>query len=138
MTPRLGRWAARGASAFCLAFAGFQVALALGAPFGKMAWGGASPAVLPDGLRAASAGAAVYLGLAALVMLARAGDLWARLPRRLLWGINLLLAVQLGLNTLANLAAQGDVERYGMGAASAVGCLLCLAALSARAEPAAG
>ncbi|MES2343318.1 MAG: hypothetical protein V4597_16745 [Pseudomonadota bacterium] len=138
MTPQLGRWAARGAAAFCLGFAGFQVALALGAPFGKMAWGGASPAVLPDTLKAASAGAAVYLALAALVMLVRAGDLGARLPRRPVWWINLLLAVQLGLNTLANLASQGDVERYGMGAASAVGCLLCLAALSARAEPAAG
>lgn len=138
MTPRMGRWAARASAAFCLGFAGFQVALALGAPFGKVAWGGASPAVLPDGLKAASAGAAAYLVLAALVMLARAGDLGAGLPPRPLWWINLLLVVQLGLNTLANLAAQGDVERYGMGAASAVGCLLCLAALSARAEPAAG
>lgn len=123
---------------FCLGFAGFQVALALGAPFGEMAWGGASPAVLPDTLKVASAGAAVYLALAALVMLVRAGDLGARLPRRPFWWLNLLLAVQLGFNTLANLAAQGDAERYGMGAASAVGCLMCLTALSARAGPAAG
>ena len=132
MNPALGRGAARGAAVFCLAFAAFQVALALGAPFGKMAWGGASPPVLPDSLRAASAGAAVYLVLAAAVMLVRAGDLGARLPRRLFWVFNLVLAVQLALNTLANLAAQGDIERYGMGAASLIGCLLCVAALTAK------
>lgn len=134
----LGRAAARGAAAFCLAFAAFQVGLALGAPYGQMAWGGASLPVLPDNLRTASAGAAVYLVLAAAVMLVRAGDLGARLPRRPFWWINLVLAIQLALNTLGNLAAQGDAERYGMGAASAVGCLLCAAALSARPRPAAG
>lgn len=138
MSPALGRAAARGAALFCLAFAAFQVALALGAPYGKVAWGGASPPVLPDNLRAASAGAVVYLLLAAAAMLVRAGDLGARLPQRPFWWVNLVLAIQLALNTLANLAAQSDAERYGMGAASAVGCLLCLGALSVRSRPAAG
>ena len=138
MTPVLGRGPARGAAGFCLAFAAFQVALALGAPYGQMAWGGASPPVLPGSLRAASAGAAVYLVLAAAVMLVRAGDLGARLPPRPFWWINLLLAAQLALNTLGNLAAEADAERYGMGAASAVGCLLCLLALTAGPRPAAG
>ncbi|MDO8802687.1 hypothetical protein [Phenylobacterium sp.] len=136
MTP--GRAAARGAAGFCLAFAAFQVALALGAPFGRMAWGGASSPVLPDGLRAASTGAAVYLVLAAAVMLVRAGDLGVGLPHRPFWWINLVLAIQLALNTLGNLAAQGDVERYGMGAASLIGCALCLVALRARPRPDAG
>ena len=94
--------------------------------------------MLPTDLRAASAGAAVYLVAAAAAMLVRAGDLGARLPRRPFWWINLVLAIQLALNTLGNLAAQGDAERYGMGAASAVGCLLCLGALSVRSRPAAG
>ncbi|MBR7618474.1 hypothetical protein JKL49_03650 [Phenylobacterium sp. 20VBR1] len=138
MSPALGRAAARGAALFFLAFAAFQVALALGAPYGKVAWGGASPPVLPDNLRAASAGAVVYLVLAAAAMLVRAGDLGARLPQRPFWWVNLVLAIQLALNTLANLAAQSDAERYGMGAASAVGCLLCLGALSVRSRPAAG
>ena len=138
MTSTFARAAARGASVFCLAFAAFQVALALGAPFGRIAWGGASPPVLPTGLRAASAGAAVYLVAAAAAMLVRAGDLGARLPRRPFWWVNLVLALQLALNTLANLAAQSDAERYGMGAASAVGCLLCLGALGVRSRPAAG
>ena len=78
---------------FCVAFALFQAALALGAPFGQIAWGG-SDAVLPTSLRWTSAGAAVYLLAAAAIM-----------------------------------ATQTAGERYGMGAASAVGCMLCLWAL---------
>jgi hypothetical protein len=126
-----GPWAARGAAAFCAAFAGFQAALALGAPYGQMVWGGSS-AVLPETLRAASAGAAIYLLLAGAVMLVRSGDWGRTLPQKLFWGFNAFLALQLGLNTLANLAAKTGAERFGMGAASAVGCLLCLAALFGR------
>jgi hypothetical protein len=138
MSTALGRMAARGAAVFCLAFAAFQLALALGAPYGQVAWGGASPPVLPDSLRAASAGAAVYLVLAAAAMLVRAGDLGPRLPWRLFWVFNLVLAVQLALNTVANLASQSGGERYVMGSASLLGCLLCVAALSAQPRPAAG
>ena len=127
----LGRWCARGAAAFCSAFAAFQVALALGAPYGQMVWGG-SNAVLPGNLRAASAGAAAYLILAGAAMLVRSGDWGRRLrPRPFLW-FNAFLALQLALNTLANLAAKTGAERFGMGAASAVGCLLCVGALFGR------
>jgi len=45
------------------------------------------------------------------------------------FAFNVFLALQLALNTLANLAAKSGAERYGMGAASAAGCLLCLLAL---------
>jgi hypothetical protein len=124
----IGRWAARGAAAFCVAFAAFQVALALGAPFGDIAWGGSSP-VLPAALRWASLGAAFYLLAAAGLMEVRAGDWGARLPRGPVFAFNMFLAAQLALNTAANLAAKSGGERFGMGAASAVGCLLCLAAL---------
>ena len=45
--------------------AGFQIALAAGAPWGAAAWGGASPGVLPRGLRVSSAGSGlVYVLLA--------------------------------------------------------------------------
>ena len=127
----LGPWPARGAAAFCAAFAAFQVALALGAPYRQIAWGGSS-AVLPGNLRAASAGAALYLLVAGAAMLVRSGDWGRRLPQKLFWGVNAFLALQLALNTLANLAAKEDAERFGMGAASAVGALLCLAALFGR------
>jgi hypothetical protein len=122
------RWAARGAALFCGAFAVFQAALALGAPFGQVVWGGSS-AVLPTPLRWASAGACAYLLLAAAIMEVRAGDWGGDLPRLPFVVFNVILAAQLFLNTAANLAAQTGTERYGMGAASALGCLLCLAAL---------
>ena len=124
-------WAARGAAGFCLAFAAFQAALALGAPFGDVAWGGSTP-VLAAPLRWASVAAAVYLLIAAGLMEVRAGDWGRRLPRWLPLAFNIFLALQLALNTLANLAAKSGVERYGMGAASALGCGLCLLALWPR------
>jgi hypothetical protein len=124
------QWAARGAAAFIAGFALFQAALALGAPFGQVAWGGSS-AVLPPSLRWTSAGAAVYLLVAAAIMEVRAGD-WGRdLPRLPFLIFNIFLAAQLALNTAANLATKTEGERYGMGAASAVGCVLCLWALRA-------
>ena len=124
----LGRASARGAAAFCAGFAAFQIALALGAPFGQMTWGGAT-AVLPPNLRAASAGACAYLLLAAAAMLVRAGD-WGRgLPQAPFRWFNGFLALQLLLNTAANLASPSPLERYGMGAASALGAGLCLCAL---------
>ena len=127
-TPRFRRAAARGTAIFCVAFAVFQAALALGAPLGEIAWGGSS-AVLPAPLRWSSAAAAVYLLVAAAIMEVRAGDWGRELPGLPFLVFNIILAAQLLLNTLANLAAQTGGERYGMGAASAVGCMLCLLAL---------
>ena len=135
MRPSVGQWSARGAAVFCGAFAVFQAALALGAPFGQIAWGGSS-AVLPASLRWTSAWAAVYLLVAAAIMEVRAGD-WGRdLPRAPFLIFNIFLAAQLALNTLANLATQTASERYGMGAASAVGCVLSLWALKPTRRPA--
>ena len=127
LTP-VRRWAARGAAVFCVGFALFQLALALGAPFGQVAWGGSS-AVLPAALRWTSVGAAIYLLVAAAIMEVRAGDWGRALPALPFLIFNVFLATQLFLNTLANLAAQTEGERVGMGAASAVGCGLCLLAL---------
>ena len=124
------RLGARAAAVFCFAFAAFQAALALGAPYGRMVWGGASQDVLSPGLRVASAGACVYLLAAGAMMLGRAGD-WGRTwPRWTFLAVNIVLALQLALNTAGNLAAKTGAERYGMGAASLLGCLLCLAALA--------
>ncbi len=128
MRPAFRQWAARGAALFCIGFALFQAALALGAPYGQIAWGGSSP-VLPAALRWTSAGAAVYLLIAAAIMEVRAGDWGRELPRAPFLIFNIFLAAQLALNTLANLATQTAGERYGMGAASAVGCVLSLWAL---------
>jgi hypothetical protein len=125
-----GRWTARCAAVFCATVATFQIALVLGAPLGKMTWGG-STAILPIGLRAASATAALYLLIAAAAMLVRSRD-WGRSLRQapFRW-FNGLLAAQLALNTAANLASQTAAERFGMGAVSAIGFVLCLVALVA-------
>jgi hypothetical protein len=51
----------------------FQLCLALGAPWGRFAWGGQHPERLPAGLRAGSAVSIVLYGVFALVLLGRAG-----------------------------------------------------------------
>lgn len=134
MRGQTGRWSARAAALFCLGFAIFQIALALGAPFGDIAWGGSSP-VLTGSMRAASAGAALYLLVAAALMLVRAGNIGRGWPRWPVFVFNIVLAAQLALNTAANLAAKSEAEQFGMGAVSALGCLLCLGALLAAPKP---
>lgn len=110
------------------AFSLFQIALAAGAPWGRYAWGGFSDPLSP-GLRTASAAAVVYLAIAASVLLVRAGDLGRNLPRTpFLWG-HVFVTVQLGLNTLANLAAKTATEQYGMTFASALAFVLAARAL---------
>ena len=127
-----GRWAARLAAGFFVLFSVFQVALALGAPFGGMVWGGQS-AVLPGPLRTSSVLAAVVLAGAAVVMLVRSGDLGRSAPRLPFLGLNILFAAYLVLNTAGNLVSQSVMERMVMGSASAIGAALCaLAAVLAR------
>lgn len=59
----------------------FQLALALGAPWGRAAYGGQHPGVLPTQFRIASAVAVVVWSGIALVVARRAGlELWAPLP----------------------------------------------------------
>jgi hypothetical protein len=123
----LGRWAARGAALFFVAFAGFQLALALGAPLGTMTWGGSS-AVLPDSMRAASAGAAIVLIGAAAVMLVRAGDWGRSLPWLPFLILNWVFAAYLALNTAGNFASKSQDERLIMGSATVIGLVLCILA----------
>ena len=52
---------------------GFQLALALGAPLGAVAWGGRHPGALPPRLRVASAVAALVYPVVILLVLASAG-----------------------------------------------------------------
>ena len=127
-----GRWSARLAAAFFAGFAFFQIALALGAPLGFMAWGGQS-AVLPDVLRRSSGAAAAVLLFAAGVMLVRSGDWDRSFPRWPAFGLNLLFAACLLLNTAGNLASKSQAERMVMGSSTLVGAALCvLAAALAR------
>jgi hypothetical protein len=91
-----------------VAFAGlvvFQFALAAGAPWGRAAYGGQAPGVLPRQFRISSAVAAVvWIGVALVV--ARHGGIpvWAPLPDAWLpvaiWVIVGLLAIAVVLNAI--------------------------------------
>ncbi|WP_306912944.1 MULTISPECIES: hypothetical protein [unclassified Arthrobacter] len=97
--------AGKTAAVLLLGVAGFQAALALGAPWGSAAYGGGNPGVLPDSFRTASAGASgVYLLLAAA---AGTSLLPTALRRPVLYGTAGLMAV----GALMNLASPSLVER---------------------------
>ena len=83
----------------------FQVALALGAPWGAAAWGGANEGVLPIGFRAASGASAVAWAAVAAVAAGRLLGPVGR--RRLLLGA----AAYCSLGVVLNAASPSTVER---------------------------
>lgn len=101
------------AVAYALASAaviGFQVALALGAPWGRFAMGGAFPGRFPAGMRVAAAAQALLLLAAIGVVLSRAGlalPQWAVASSWLIWAV---VAFCL-LSTLLNLITPSSAER---------------------------
>lgn len=100
------------AAAGFLGIAAFQAALALGAPLGRAAWGGANR-IVPPRLRRASAVAAVVWLFAVVVILARAGVIEIPTPSSVLvvgaWALVLLSAV----GAIVNLASSSPWERFG-------------------------
>jgi hypothetical protein len=88
----------------------FQLSLALGAPWGAYAMGGAFPGGFPEPMRIAALVQIGVLALAGLVVLSRAGVLlprWARTSRWLSWVIVGLV----GLGVILNLITPSPVER---------------------------
>lgn len=112
------------AAALFTGFAGFQTALALGAPWGDHVWGGAFTDQLSVGMRLASAAAAVVLLGMATVVLARAGAIRRFREWRPLTGVTWGVAGYMALNTVGNLASQSDLERYLFGNATLVMAVL--------------
>jgi len=102
--PRAGT-AGRVAAGLLLVVAGFQAALAAGAPWGAAAFGGAHPGVLPARLRGTSAGAVVVYLLLAVVAGTQATGPTIR-PRVLLGA-----AAGMGVGALLNLASPSFIER---------------------------
>jgi hypothetical protein len=81
----------------------FQLALALGAPWGAYAMGGAFPGAFPPAMRIAAVVQAVVLAGVALVVLSRAGlalARWGRTARWLIWVVVALLGVSVVLNLI--------------------------------------
>ena len=87
----------------------FQIALALGAPWGAYAMGGAYPGQFPPALRiAALVQAGILIGLAGIV-LARAGialKSWERVARWMVWVAVAFSAVSLVLNLITSSAGE--------------------------------
>lgn len=105
--------------------AAFQIALALGAPLGRAAWGG-TYARLPVRLRIGSAVSAAFLSAAAIIVLGRggywAGSEWVGLCRWGTWALVFFLA----LSAFANFASASRWEKLLMGPIALILSLLCL------------
>lgn len=103
----------------------FQIALALGAPWGAYAMGGAFPGQFPPPLRVAALVQAVVLIALAGVVLARAGvalPRWSAAARRWVW----VVVVFAGLSLFLNLITPSAGERMIW---APVGFLLLLSSL---------
>src|SRR6185369_6933758 len=88
----------------------FQVALAIGAPWGAFAMGGAFPGQFPPSLRAAALFQAVLSGAMAAIVLSRAGlalPAWYRASRWLTW---VIVAVA-GVSAVLNIVTPSSAER---------------------------
>lgn len=82
---------------------GFQIALALGAPWGAWAMGGAFPGRYPPRMRVAAILQAVVLGLVGVVVLSHAGLLLPAIAEAAPWAVWLavgLAGLSLVLNTI--------------------------------------
>ena len=81
----------------------FQLALALGAPWGEMAMGGKFPGRLPPRMRIAALVQMVVLVFIALVVLTRAGvilDEFSSLSKSVIWAVVVFSLVGAILNTI--------------------------------------
>jgi hypothetical protein len=91
----------------------FQLAVALGAPLGRLTQGGGVDGTLPMSGRMVAVGSAVLLAVMALGLLARAGVGPLRAaPRRLVTAIAWFTAIYAGLGVLINLASPSPAERW--------------------------
>ena len=119
------RRAAVAAAAGFVGVAAFELALALGAPLGRAAMGGAHT-YLPTGLRIAAGVAALVWPLAALVVLRRAGYrvplVSDRVARVGTWALVGLLSI----GVLMNVASSSDWERFLQAPIAAILAVLCL------------
>jgi hypothetical protein len=104
--------------------AAFQLALALGAPFGRAAWGGGHVR-LPGRLRVASAVAIGIWILAAMVVLGRVGYASPLAPGVFRWAIWILVGL-LAIGAIMNFASRSRLERLIWGPVGAVLTVLCV------------
>jgi hypothetical protein len=90
----------------------FQIALALGAPWGRAAWGGGHEGKLPPKLRLASAISTLVLALAAWVVLAAGGLIDSSpVPESWLTPLVWVLTGYFGIGAVLNIISRSKVER---------------------------
>lgn len=103
----------------------FQLALAVGAPLGRAAWGGTHTGQLPTELRIASGVAFLVWAAAALVVLRRGGLGLVAIPGAVAhWGTWVLFGLLL-LGALMNIASSSVWERYLWGPYALILAGLC-------------
>jgi hypothetical protein len=124
------------AAVLFLAMAGFQAAVAVGAPLGEHVLGGRFSGRLPGRLRVFSAIAALILAAAAVLVLARAGVIGSPegvsgIVAALTW----VIAGYMALNTLGNLRSRSRLERTLFAAITAALAVLCAYVALTAARP---
>jgi hypothetical protein len=92
-------------AAALVALGAFQIALAVGAPWGRAAYGGTRHGTLPNHLRAISGAAALGYGTGAVLVLRGKGS-----PRARARAFT-TLSVFMGIGAVANGASRSPVER---------------------------
>ncbi len=110
------------------AIALFQVALALGAPWGTFAYGGRAvrdDGTLPPTYRLSSAVAAVLLVLFAVVILTRGGAIGTSGESTPVTVMSWVIVAFMAINTAMNLTGKHWVERYVFGGMTVVLVALC-------------
>ncbi len=97
-------------AALAMVVAAFQAALALGAPWGRLTWGGKYPGRLPPSMRAAAVLSMALTLAFALIVAVRAGVLWPGwlgASQYLVWGV----VGYSGLGVVANAITPSRWER---------------------------
>jgi hypothetical protein len=126
--------AAAAAAAGFLGYAAFQLALALGAPLGRAAFGG-SHTYLPPGLRLVSVIAVLIWLLATLVVLRRGRYQVPLIPASAARAGTWALTGLLSLGVLINLASPSGWERLLQAPIAAALATLCLIVARSRPQP---
>lgn len=97
-------------AAFAAGVVTFQVALALGAPWGAYAMGGTFPGRFPPVMRAAALVQAAVIALLALVVLSAAGLVLPSLADTLPWAVWVVVAISL-VSLVLNAISRSAGER---------------------------
>jgi hypothetical protein len=125
-------WAA---AVFAIVVAGviaFQIALALGAPWGSYAMGGAFPGRFPPRMRIAALVQAALLAVTVGIVLSRAGLVlaaWSDAARWLIWVVVAIALLALVLNAISRSA--GERRIWVPVAAAMLACSLVVALTAA-------